>query len=416
MAQVDLLDLLDRARVIRQRFEQSLDTIRARVYEKERQNIQEKFNVFNPTIFISYAWEFDGVNENKKWVHEILAKDLNRIGFKVSYDREGFLMGLTRVEYDKKVKTSTYVVVVCTPVYLQRCGNANTGVGAELVNIAHRLHELDVKGTVFPIFRKGYFQECVPNVLQELIAYPANDDKYYDSFFTLSQSLFLFTSLNEQPIKSIWDEFLQPRSNNVVSAVHHKFEYSLDQIRIQAYEKIRPDIQKKYNVFQPTIFISYAWESGVNEWVERTLSKDLIKIGFNVLFDRDRLMAAGAITDFEKEIRRATYIVVVCTPRYKQRYTDYANGQDSGVGREMKRIEDRLKANDLKGTVYTIIRGGNFDACVPDVLKMFIALDATDDQKYYKSFFEFSQSLLLFDISNAEPINSIREDFLRQIS
>jgi len=124
-------------------------------------------------------------------------------------------------------------------------------------------------------------------------------------------------------------------------------------------------------------------------------------------------MPAGTITEFEKEILKATYIVAICTTNYQQRYTNYST-TDSGVGREMERIKGRLKDFDLKGTVFPIYRGGPFDACVPDVLRAFNALDVTDHKKYFTAIFNLSQALLLFKTVDADPIKSIRDSFLVQ--
>lgn len=61
-----------------------------------------------------------------------------------------------------KIKHATYVVMVCTPKYVQRYQEHNPsdpskviGVGREVEKIVQRLHDEDTRGAIIPIWRKG---------------------------------------------------------------------------------------------------------------------------------------------------------------------------------------------------------------------------------------------------------------------
>ncbi len=196
------------------------------------------------------------------------------------------------------------------------------------------------------------------------------------------------------------------------------FENSLNQIKTKVYDTRLSTIQSTYNIYKPTIFISYAWEEDVKLWVDQILSRDLSRIGFEVLYDQNGIMAGSQISSFEEKVSEATYVVVLCTPQYLKRYNEHDAKNDSkstGVGREMKRILKRLKTKSREGTVLPIYRKGDFKESVPNTISQIASFDMQNDVKYYDSFFILSQRLFLYDQNNKEPINGIKRKFLNLI-
>jgi hypothetical protein len=191
------------------------------------------------------------------------------------------------------------------------------------------------------------------------------------------------------------------------------FENSLNQIKTKVYDTRLSIIQNTYNIYKPTIFISYAWEEDVKVWVDQVLSRDLCRIGFEVLYDQNGIMAGSQISSFEEKVSEATYVVVLCTPQYLKRYNEH--DAKTGVGREMKRILKRLKTKSREGTVLPIYRKGDFKESVPNTISQIASFDMQNDIKYYDSFFILSQSLFLYDKNNKEPINGIKNEFLNLI-
>lgn len=188
------------------------------------------------------------------------------------------------------------------------------------------------------------------------------------------------------------------------------FEKSLDRIKTEVYDHRLPLIQEKYNVFRPTIFISYAWEDDIKSWIDQTLSPDLNRIGFDVLYYQGDTIPRSKVTALEEEIVYATYVVVLCTPQYVQSYllTRYSPETSSGIDREMAKIMQRFESlSDRKNTVLPIYRKGDFLTSVPDDLQKTEGFDVSNEESYYRNFFALCQNFFLFEHDKDEPICEI---------
>ena len=110
----------------------------------------------------------------------------------------------------------------------------------------------------------------------------------------------------------------------------------------------------------------------------------------------------------------ASYVLVLSTPKYLERYRDH-DPQDpqksTGVGREVAKLVERIKNENLKKTVFPIYRKGNFGACVPEVLHEIAAFDASTDNLYHQAFYTIMQSFFLYDHVNSEPLKGMRDSF-----
>src|SRR5436190_20835175 len=81
----------------------------------------------------------------------------------------------------------------------------------------------------------------------------------------------------------------------------------------------------------PSAFISYSWDDDAhNDWV-RTLAGRLRGDGVDVRLDQWDAVPGDQLTAFmERSVRDNDFILVVCTPRYKNR----ADERKGGVGYE----------------------------------------------------------------------------------
>lgn len=235
---------------------------------------------------------------------------------------------------------------------------------------------------------------------------PNNFKKFLFLIFTISS----LSGCREESPKKVEE----PIENNSTVAPYKTrrqvFEESLDKIKKELYSEKYPEIQNKFNVLKPQIFISYAWEPAIKLWVDEVLSKDLERLGFDVLYDQERITPGRKISKFEAEVQHATYVIMVCTPKYLQRYKEHTAAQSTGVGREIEKILQRPKK---KGIILPIYLKGNFDECVPDIVKLrkIAAFCAEGEDDYYQTIFKIAQSLFLFDNLNAQPIKQVRDEF-----
>ena len=81
----------------------------------------------------------------------------------------------------------------------------------------------------------------------------------------------------------------------------------------------------------PRVFISYSWESDAHKaWVAE-LAGRLRSDGVNVVLDQWHLRLGDQLPQFmETTVRESSFVLIVCTPRYKER----SDGRLGGVGYE----------------------------------------------------------------------------------
>lgn len=112
----------------------------------------------------------------------------------------------------------------------------------------------------------------------------------------------------------------------------------------------------------PTVFISYAWDDDAHtKWV-RKLATRLRQDGIDVSLDQWDAVPGDQLPQFmESSIRENDYVLIVCTPNYKQK-SDLRKG---GVGYEGDVITAELFAKGNQRKYIPILRGENWDASAP---------------------------------------------------
>jgi hypothetical protein len=109
------------------------------------------------------------------------------------------------------------------------------------------------------------------------------------------------------------------------------------------------------------VFISYSWDDDAHkDWVA-TLAARLTTDGVPVILDETHLVAGDELTLFmEQAIERSSHIVIVCTPRYKEK----ADNRRGGVGYEESIITGKRADGTDKKRFIPVYRssGGRNDA------------------------------------------------------
>lgn len=139
------------------------------------------------------------------------------------------------------------------------------------------------------------------------------------------------------------------------------------------------------------IFISYSWDNEDNKnWV-RLLADKLIRSGIQVILDQYDLHGGEDMHHFmESAVNRASYIIVVCTPKYVSR----ANERIKGAGEETYLITSNFYNRHLSGKKYLpVVRVSCKQQSVPSYLSSLVYFDFTDDLNFDSNFDELVRNI-----------------------
>jgi small GTP-binding protein len=141
---------------------------------------------------------------------------------------------------------------------------------------------------------------------------------------------------------------------------------------------------------RPVIFISYAWGDPAHEqWVQQRLVHDLLEGEIEVILDRRECRYGDHIGRFVNRIESADHVLVVGTPRYREKYDNRAPESGTVVAAEMDLIYKRLMGSeDQKATVIPVLRAGSAEESFPPLLHGRVYADLTNDRTYVLTLFE----------------------------
>lgn len=131
---------------------------------------------------------------------------------------------------------------------------------------------------------------------------------------------------------------------------------------------------------RPHVFLSYSHESDAHgHWVRR-LAEDLTKNGVETTLDQWHLHVGDDIGAFmEQSLKRATYIVLVCTELFAQK----ANDRRAGVGYEQAVfVGELLMSRELSSRFLPILRSGDPSTALPLYLRSRLFIDFRNDCAY----------------------------------
>jgi len=161
-----------------------------------------------------------------------------------------------------------------------------------------------------------------------------------------------------------------------------KFDYE-GMLRHEGFVGGEQKVKKEEEqITNPTVFVSYSWDSEEHKlWVLK-LSADLIRSGVRVLIDEwDLIKYQNDLHLFmESGIRDSDFVLIICTPNYAQR----ANDRKGGVGVENTIITGEY--HDLKAGVkyLPIVRDykAKITESMPSYSKTKSAIDFKQNDKY----------------------------------
>lgn len=127
----------------------------------------------------------------------------------------------------------------------------------------------------------------------------------------------------------------------------------------------------------PKVFISYSWEDQDHKSWVRTFADKLIENGIDADVDQYDLELGDRLPQFmENEICNADYVIIVCTPTYKEK----ADNRQSGVGYEGHIISEELMSNKNERKFIPVIKKGNVKESIPKFLAGKLAIDFTKEE------------------------------------
>jgi len=116
-----------------------------------------------PTCFVSYSWDSD---DHKAWVCK-LATSLRSHGVDVQFDQWNLRLGMDVTQYmEEHIRSSDYVLLVCTPAFALRANTGKGGVGYEKGIITGEIYHGAQATKFIPVLRAGEPKECLPSYLR----------------------------------------------------------------------------------------------------------------------------------------------------------------------------------------------------------------------------------------------------------
>lgn len=125
----------------------------------------------------------------------------------------------------------------------------------------------------------------------------------------------------------------------------------------------------------PKAFISYAWENEEHRaWVKEFADR-LLADGVEAILDQYDLSLGDRLPQFmEESVTLADYVLVVCTPTYKEK----ADARIGGVGYEGHIISGELYSKRNERKFIPVLKNGDIEECMPTFLKGKLAIDLKD--------------------------------------
>lgn len=123
-------------------------------------------------VFISYAWENE---EHREWV-KALADRLLSDGIDAVLDQYDLELGDRLPQFmEQSVKSSDYVLIVCTPTYKHKADDRIGGVGYEGHIISGELFSQRNERKFIPVIKEGSVEDSLPAFLEGKLAIDLSD-------------------------------------------------------------------------------------------------------------------------------------------------------------------------------------------------------------------------------------------------
>ena len=132
----------------------------------------------------------------------------------------------------------------------------------------------------------------------------------------------------------------------------------------------------------PTAFVSYTWESEAHKKWVLELAARLRADGIETILDQWHAIPGDQLPAFmEKAVRESNYVLVICTPRYKDR----SNRREGGVGYEGDIMTGEVFTTKNERKFIPILRASEWLEAAPTWLqgKYYIDLQGTPYSEYH---------------------------------
>ena len=162
----------------------------------------------------------------------------------------------------------------------------------------------------------------------------------------------------------------------------------------------------------PKVFISYAWESeDLKDWV-KNLAIELRNKGVDAKLDKWEVVPGDQMPHFmEKSVRENDYVLLVCTPKYKQK----SDNRIGGVGYEGDIMTAEVLQNSNHRKFIPVLQSGDKDLSIPSWLKGKYFIDLSNDFHLEKNFEDLITTVL--NAREVAPaIGQIPSRFQKQVS
>jgi hypothetical protein len=142
---------------------------------------------------------------------------------------------------------------------------------------------------------------------------------------------------------------------------------------------------------KPTVFISYTWQDDAEkEWVHKFAHR-LTENDIDVTLDQWALHLGDPLTSFmEQSIAKNDYVLIICTPRYKER----SEKREGGVGYEGDIMTAELFLNKNHRKFIPVLRNGNWMSGIPSWLAGKYAVDLRGAQYSEQQFTDLLSAIL----------------------
>lgn len=130
---------------------------------------------------------------------------------------------------------------------------------------------------------------------------------------------------------------------------------------------------------QPRVFITYSWEEDSHKKWVRDFTDQLINDGIDAYLDQYDLTLGDRLPQFmEQSISNADYVLVICTPIYKQK----SDNRVGGVGYEGHIISAELLSTRNEHKFIPVIRKGTVENSLPLCLSGKLGVDLSREDSY----------------------------------
>lgn len=209
-------------------------------------------------------------------------------------------------------------------------------------------------------------------------------DYYYDILMSFKEDIRIdIIARMFEHAQTLSQEYEKSKISNFNNSTIFLDEIKEQQSIINSYQEtieIQSENNNTETIENPTVFISYSWDSEEHSYWILNLAKRLFDNGVQVILDRYELKpGSNMITFMERAIPKADKVLLIFTPNYKNK----AEKREGGVGYEYSILNSELYRQISDNKKYIpILKSGAFEDSIPNFIQQFIAVDMTNESLF----------------------------------